>query len=89
MSDADAIVREELDAYNARLFEQTGERNSEHSSQLSSMNCRSLTLKDARNITGRKQEKSLLSAKTCGIIHYVARNLPLRGWGRYGISGMG
>ncbi|MBR3159398.1 MAG: glutamine-hydrolyzing GMP synthase [Atopobiaceae bacterium] len=28
---ADAIVREELDAYNARLFEQTGERNSEHS----------------------------------------------------------
>ena len=24
-------VREELDAYNARLFEQTGERNSEHS----------------------------------------------------------
>ena len=28
---ADAIVREELDAYNARLFERTGERNSEHS----------------------------------------------------------
>jgi len=28
---ADAIVREELDAYNARLHEQTGERNSEHS----------------------------------------------------------
>ena len=28
---ADAIVREELDAYNARLFEQTGDRNSEHS----------------------------------------------------------
>ena len=28
---ADAIVREELDAYNARLFEKTGERNSEHS----------------------------------------------------------
>lgn len=28
---ADAIVREELDAYNARLFEETGERNSEHS----------------------------------------------------------
>ena len=28
---ADAIVREELDAYNQRLFEQTGERNSEHS----------------------------------------------------------
>ena len=27
----DAIVREELDAYNQRLFEQTGERNSEHS----------------------------------------------------------
>jgi len=31
LRDADAIVREELDAYNARLFEQTGERNSEHS----------------------------------------------------------
>ena len=31
LKDADAIVREELDAYNARLFEQTGERNSEHS----------------------------------------------------------
>ena len=28
---ADTIVREELDAYNQRLFEQTGERNSEHS----------------------------------------------------------
>ena len=28
---ADAIVREELDAYNERLFEQTGDRNSEHS----------------------------------------------------------
>ncbi|QOY60423.1 glutamine-hydrolyzing GMP synthase [Thermophilibacter immobilis] len=28
---ADAIVREELDAYNQRLFDQTGERNSEHS----------------------------------------------------------
>ena len=28
---ADAIVREELDAYNQRLFEQTGDRNSEHS----------------------------------------------------------
>ncbi len=28
---ADAIVREELDAYNTRLFEQTGEHNSEHS----------------------------------------------------------
>ncbi len=27
---ADAIVREELDAYNARLFEKTGERNSAH-----------------------------------------------------------
>ena len=27
---ADAIVREELDAYNARLFEETGERNSAH-----------------------------------------------------------
>ena len=31
LKSADAIVREELDAYNARLFEQTGERNSEHS----------------------------------------------------------
>ena len=31
LKDADAIVREELDAYNARLFEETGERNSEHS----------------------------------------------------------
>ena len=31
LKDADAIVREELDAYNAQLFEQTGERNSEHS----------------------------------------------------------
>ena len=31
LKDADAVVREELDAYNARLFEQTGERNSEHS----------------------------------------------------------
>ena len=29
--DADAVVREELDAYNERLFEATGERNSEHS----------------------------------------------------------
>ncbi|MBE6469939.1 MAG: glutamine-hydrolyzing GMP synthase [Coriobacteriaceae bacterium] len=28
---ADAVVREELDAYNQRLFEQTGERNSAHS----------------------------------------------------------
>ncbi len=31
LKDADAIVREELDAYNAKLFAQTGERNSEHS----------------------------------------------------------
>lgn len=31
LKDADAIVREELDAYNQRLFEETGERNSEHS----------------------------------------------------------
>ena len=31
LKNADAIVREELDAYNARLFEQTGDRNSEHS----------------------------------------------------------
>ena len=31
LKDADAIVREELDAYNAELFEKTGERNSEHS----------------------------------------------------------
>lgn len=31
LKNADAIVREELDAHNARLFEQTGERNSEHS----------------------------------------------------------
>lgn len=30
LKDADAIVREELDAYNERLFEETGERNSEH-----------------------------------------------------------
>ena len=30
LREADAIVREELDAYNARLFEETGERNSEH-----------------------------------------------------------
>ena len=28
---ADAIVREELDAYNERLYQQTGDRNSEHS----------------------------------------------------------
>lgn len=31
LKNADAIVHEELDAYNQRLFEQTGERNSEHS----------------------------------------------------------
>ena len=31
LKNADAIVREELDAYNARLYEETGERNSEHS----------------------------------------------------------
>lgn len=31
LKDADAIVREELDAYNQRLFEETGERNSDHS----------------------------------------------------------
>lgn len=31
LKDADAIVREELDAYNAQLFEETGERNSTHS----------------------------------------------------------
>jgi GMP synthase (glutamine-hydrolysing) len=31
LKDADAIVREEIDSYNARLFEETGERNSEHS----------------------------------------------------------
>ena len=31
LKNADAIVRDELDAYNQRLFEQTGERNSEHS----------------------------------------------------------
>lgn len=30
LKDADAIVREELDAYNERLFEETGDRNSEH-----------------------------------------------------------
>ena len=28
---ADLVVREELDAYNQRLYEETGERNSEHS----------------------------------------------------------
>ena len=31
LKNADAIVREELDAYNARVFEETGERNSERS----------------------------------------------------------
>jgi GMP synthase (glutamine-hydrolysing) len=31
LKEADALVREELDAYNAALFEETGERNSEHS----------------------------------------------------------
>ena len=31
LKNADAIVREELDAYNQRLFEETGERNCEHS----------------------------------------------------------
>ncbi len=31
LKNADAIVREELDAYNQRLYQQTGERNSEHS----------------------------------------------------------
>ena len=31
LKNADAIVREELDAYNQRLYEQTGDRNSEHS----------------------------------------------------------
>ncbi|MBQ9007253.1 MAG: glutamine-hydrolyzing GMP synthase [Atopobiaceae bacterium] len=31
LRNADAIVREELDEYNQRLFEQTGDRNSEHS----------------------------------------------------------
>jgi GMP synthase (glutamine-hydrolysing) len=30
LKNADAVVREELDAYNARLYEETGERNSEH-----------------------------------------------------------
>ena len=30
LKNADAIVREELDAYNAKLFEETGERNSKH-----------------------------------------------------------
>lgn len=31
LKNADAIVREELDAYNARVFEETGDRNSERS----------------------------------------------------------
>ena len=31
LKEADAVVREELDAYNDRLFTETGERNSEHS----------------------------------------------------------
>ena len=31
LKNADAIVREELDVYNQRLFEETGDRNSEHS----------------------------------------------------------
>lgn len=31
LKDADAIVREELDAYNEQLYQKTGERNSEHS----------------------------------------------------------
>ena len=30
LKNADAVVREELDTYNARLFEETGDRNSEH-----------------------------------------------------------
>ena len=30
LKNADAIVREELDAYNERLYQETGERNSEH-----------------------------------------------------------
>ena len=30
LKEADAIVREELDAYNVRVYEETGERNSEH-----------------------------------------------------------
>lgn len=30
LKEADAIVREELDAYNESLYEQTGERNGEH-----------------------------------------------------------
>ena len=31
LKNADAVVREELDAYNAKLYEETGGRNSEHS----------------------------------------------------------
>ena len=31
LKNADAIVREELDAYNQKLYEETGDRNSEHS----------------------------------------------------------
>ena len=31
LKEADAVVREELDAYNERLYQETGERNSEHS----------------------------------------------------------
>ena len=31
LRNADAIVREEIDAYNAQLFDETGDRNSEHS----------------------------------------------------------
>ncbi len=31
LREADAVVREELDAYNGRLSEETGDRNSEHS----------------------------------------------------------
>ncbi len=31
LKNADAVVREELDTYNAKLYEETGERNSEHS----------------------------------------------------------
>ena len=31
LKNADAIVREELDAYNVRVYEETGERNSERS----------------------------------------------------------
>ena len=30
LKEADAVVREELDAYNERLYQETGERNSEH-----------------------------------------------------------